>query len=146
MDSKETTMEVLEAVFTERKKPAFRGSQKGPRRPKRSEKEGFKGRGYTGPGGAMKGRDTDEPVEKKKKVITEFDDMDDWILSMVLVSFMHANPDMTPRDAIKLGREWIYRAHLPRHEHMWRKQMSRISRYGIRAEASKIRRELFKLI
>jgi len=146
MDSKDTAVAILESIFNERKAPAFSGKQEGPRRPKRSEKSGYKGHGYSGPGGAMKGRDTDEPEDKKKKVITEFEDMDDWVLSMILVSIMHANPDMTPNEAIALGKKWVKKLHMPRHEHIWQKQTSRIRRFGIRAEASKIRREMFKLI
>lgn len=82
----------------------------------------------------------------KKEPITEFDDSDDWILSMILVALMHANPGMTPDQAIKRGREWAKNLYMPRMEHTWRKQAIRIERFGIRAEASKIRRELFKLI
>lgn len=106
----------------------------------------YKGRGYSGPGGAMKGRGTKGKDPPEKEVITEFEGMDDWILSMLLVAIMHANPGMSPDDAIKIGKEWVKRLYMPRHEHIWRRQTSRIRRYGIRAEASKIRREMFKLI
>jgi len=152
MSSRERTVALLEAVFAERKVPAPRGRQGGPRRPERSSKAGFKGRGYTDPGGKMKGRDrsNEQPPPKlpaeKKKTITEFEDSSDWILSMLLVSIMHANPGMTPEEAVKTGKEWAKKMYMPRMEHVWRDQTSRIRRYGIRAEASKIRRELFKLI
>lgn len=148
----EKTIEMLESVFTERKKAVIRGRQEGPRRPERSTKAGYKGRGYSGKGGAMKGRDdgTELPVPplpgESKPVITEFDNTDDWILSMILVAVMHANPDISAKEAIKIGKEWVKKLHMPRSSHMWTRQTSRINRYGIRAEASKIRREMFKLI
>ena len=141
---------ILEAVFGEVKKPAFKGRQDGPRRPERSKKSGYKGRGYSGPGGAMKGRDVEiEPGAKKSKpreVITEFDSVEDWILSMILVSVMHVNPGIDSDAAIKIGKEWVKKLYMPRSGHVWKKQTARINRYGVRAEASKIRRELFKLI
>jgi len=152
MEKREKALDMLGSVFTERKKPVIRGRQEGPRRPKRADKSGYKGRGYSGVDGAMKGRDdgTEQPVPalpgEDKKVITEFDNMDDWILSMILVSLMHANPDLTPREAVKLGKKWVKKLYMPRNEHVWQRQTSRIKRYGIRAEASKIRREMFKLI
>jgi hypothetical protein len=65
---------------------------------------------------------------------------------MILVAMMHASPDLKPEDAIKKGKEWARKLYMPRSDHLWRRQTSRIGRYGIRAEASKIRREMFKLI
>jgi len=106
----------------------------------------------------MKGRDLSneqpaprlpgEPMSdaEKKKRITEFENMDDWILSMILVSLMHAEPDLTPEQAVLKGKEWAKKLYMPRMSHLWLEQTTRIKRHGIRAEASKIRRELFKLI
>jgi hypothetical protein len=156
--SREATRDLLEAVFTERKKAVIRGRQEGPRRPKRSTKAGYKGRGYSGPGGKMKGRDLSgeqpaprlpgEPMSdaEKKKRITEFEGLDDWVLSMILVSLMHADPDLTPEQAIEEGKKWVRKLYMPRTSHLWREQTTRIKRNGVRAEASKIRRELFKML
>jgi hypothetical protein len=105
----------------------------------------------------MKGRDLpsgQQPKELpkakeepwKKDLITEFDSPDDWMLSMILVALMHASPGMSPEDAVKEGKLWARKLAQPRMEHRWRKQTTRIKRSGIRAEASKIRREMFKLI
>ena len=144
-------------LLLERQKAKLRGRQDGPRRPARSKQAGFKGRGYSGPGGRMAGQwqsgEQPEPKlpgetvgDEEKKRITEFDNQDDWVLSMILVSLMHANPDLTPEQAILLGKRWVKKLYMPRMEHIWRDQTTRLKRYGIRAEASKIRRELFKLI
>lgn len=133
-----------------------RGRQDGPMRPKRSTKAGYKGRGYSGDDGKMAGqwKSNEQPAPRlpgekgddEKDRITEFNDLDDWILSMILVSFMHANPDMSSRDAIKEGKMWAKKLFIPRSNSLWTRQTARLNRYGIRAEASKIRRELFKLI
>ena len=85
-------------------------------------------------------------VPTKKDEITEFDSMEDWLLSMILVAVMHANPKLTPEEAIEDGKNWVRRLYMPRTEYLWRKQTTRINRHGVRAEASKIRRELFKMI
>lgn len=140
--------EVLKGIFDKPDKSVFGGRQEGPRRPERASKEGYLGRGYSGPGGAMKGRDTKEkePDEEKPEAITEFENVDDFVLSMLLVSLLHANPGITAEEAVKYGKQWVRKLYLPRSEHIWRKQTSRIKRFGIRAEASKIRREMFKLL
>lgn len=85
-----------------------------------------------------------EPPSKPR--ITEFDNVNDWIMSMIMVSLLHANPEMTPEEAMKFGKEIARKLSMPRTEALWRKQIVRINRHGIRAEASKIRREMFKLI
>jgi len=144
--------QILEDVFTERKKATIRGRAKGLRRPKRAEKQHYLGRA-TG----MRGRDLSGEPEApkvpgakeepwKKERITEFESPDDWMLSMILVAIMHANPGIKPEDAIKIGKEWVKKLYLPRTDYLWRMQMVRLNRTGIRAEASKIRRELFKVI
>jgi len=144
------TIAILEDIFCEKKNVVLRGRQEGPRRPSRSEKSGYKDRGYSGPGGKMAGRDADDGDDEKKKgdsdEITEFDNLDDWVLSMILVALMHANPELSPNDAIEEGKKWSRKLYMPRMNNLWRRQTSRIKRYGIRAEASKIRRELFKML
>lgn len=86
------------------------------------------------------------PPEKKKPVITEFSDTEDWVLSMILVAVMHANPEASAEEATKIAKDWVRRLHQPRSGAIWRRQVDRISRTGIRAAASKIRRELYKII
>lgn len=149
------TEQLLEEVFGERKDTTPRGRQDGPRRPERSEKP--VGSGYRGPDGQMTGRSlsgekkpkeipgADKPLAKKD-VITEFDSLDDWMLSMLLVAVMHANPGMNQDEALIEGKKWAKELYLPRTNYLWRKQLARIARHGIRAEASKIRREMFKMI
>ena len=145
-------LHTLKNILSEKKKAVIRGRAEGPRRPARASKEGFLGRtvGMKGKGGTGEQEAPEIPSAPKepeeKKVVTEFENLDDWILSMVLVAIMHANPGMEAKDAIKIGREWMRRLFLPRTDYMWRTQVVRINRTGIRAEASKIRRELFKLI
>ena len=85
-------------------------------------------------------------VKEKKAVITEFEDMEDWVLSMVIVAVMHATPGIKTEEAVKVGRQWSRKLHMPRTEHLWNRQRIRIDRIGLRAEASKIRREMYKLI
>jgi hypothetical protein len=88
------------------------------------------------------------PIEKVEKpnVITEFDGVDDWIMSSVLVAIMHANPGITPDEAVKKGREFARKLYTPNSSHLWRRQVDRVSRIGLRAIASRIRRELHKLL
>jgi len=149
--------DVLEAVFgEEKKKPVIRGRQDKPRRPVRTPSD--LGKGYKGKDGQMKGRgqsgeltapDVPNALLKtpmKKDSITEFDSMEDWLLSMILVAVMHSNPGLTPEEAIDEGKTWVRRLYLPRTNYLWRKQTVRMKQRGIRAEASRIRRELFKLI
>jgi len=83
---------------------------------------------------------------KKKNSITEFGDTDDWILSMILVAVMYANPDATAEEATVIGKDWVKKLYQPRSGVIWRRQVDRMTRSGIRAVASKIRRELYKLI
>ena len=97
------------------------------------------------PTGKQKKKKKPAPVEKKSPV-TEFEDMDDWMLMMILVGVMHMNPGVNPKEAIKIGKGWAKKLHMPRMNYLWKKQTDRVARYGIRAQASKIRRELFKLI
>ena len=78
--------------------------------------------------------------------ITEFDNVEDWMMTMILVAIMHANPGIAPEKAVEVGRAFVKGLHLPNTSHLWRKQVDRIDRTGIRAAASRIRRELFKLI
>ena len=140
----------------ERRKSAIRGRQDAPRRPERSGKPS--GKGYSGKDGQMTGRGVSgerEPavipgalkkVPTKVDAVTEFDSMEDWMLSMILVAVMHAFPDLSPDDAMKEGKTWVRRLYLPRTDYLWRKQIARLQRHGLRAEASKIRREMYKLI
>lgn len=147
-------MEIMESLFTERRKAVIRGRQEGPRRPERASR--FAGSGYKGPGGQMQGKWVSGEKQapeiprakdlEKKDAITEFDSMEDWMLSMILVAVMHANSEMDADAAIKEGKSWVKKLYMPRTEHLWRKQTTRIKRSGLRAEASKIRREMFKLI
>jgi hypothetical protein len=89
----------------------------------------------------------EEPTEKQRKSpITEFESADDWMMTMILVGVMHQNPGIDSKEAIRIGKEWAKKLHMPRSEVLWKKQTDRIARSGIRSQASKIRRELFKLI
>lgn len=97
-------------------------------------------------------RDREKSLEKRvspKKNdlrVTEFRDEDDWILSMILVAIMHVNPGATAEEAAIIGKGWVRKLHQPRSMAIWRHQIDRIGRSGIRAVASKIRRELFKVL
>ena len=155
MDFLDKAVSLIEEIFSERKKPEIRGRQEGPRRPERATVP--TGSGYKGPGGQMTGRGMSGELKApdvpnipkepgKKNIITEFDSMEDWMLSMIIVAVMHANPEMSPDEAITEGQQWARKLYLPRMDYLWRKQIIRIDRHGIRAEASKIRREMFKMI
>lgn len=131
-------------------KNKIRGRQDSVRRPERSRKP--IGKGYAD-NGKMVGRNKSGELKQKdaentgkKSNITEFDNMDDWMLSMILVAVMHANPDVSADEALKIGKEWVRKLYIPRSDYLWRKQAVRINRVGLRAEASKIRREMYKLI
>jgi hypothetical protein len=78
--------------------------------------------------------------------ITEFDNVEDWMMTTILVSIMHANPGIAPEKAVEIGKAFVKKLHMPNTAHLWRRQVDRIDRTGIRAAASRIRRELFKLI
>jgi len=82
----------------------------------------------------------------KKKQITEFASIDDFIMSMILVAFAHANPDMDMDEVMAEARKFVRVLYMPRMSHVWKRQRSRLDRFGIRCEASKIRREMYKLI
>jgi hypothetical protein len=95
----------------------------------------------------VKKKKKEEPTEEpKKSPITEFESADDWMMTMILVGVMHQNPGIDSKEAIRIGKEWAKKIHMPRSEVLWKKQTDRVTRTGIRAQASKIRRELFKLI
>jgi len=83
---------------------------------------------------------------KKKKRISEFDDQSDFVLTMMMVALMHIDPELSPEEAIKSGKEWARKLGTPNKDYLWRKQAIQIKKQGIRAAASRIRRELFKLI
>lgn len=85
-------------------------------------------------------------VPPKTEIITEFDNADDWIMSMILVAIKHAFPELKEDDVIKLAYTWARKMGTPNTKHLWRKQLIRMQKTGVRAEASKIRRELYKLI
>ncbi len=152
--------QLLGDVFGEdrpQRKPVIRGRSSGIRRPTRSTKAGFLGRGYKGSGGRMQGQWQSGELKAKDlpqassqpeqtKIITEFESVEDWVMSVVLVAFMHANPEASPAEAIEKAQAMMRSLHLPREAHRWKRQLTRVKRLGIRAEASKIRRELFKLI
>ena len=155
----ETAKDILSDLFrnteiSERRNVDTRGRPKDlVRRPVRATKKGFTGRstGLTGrdrsgelePSGVPQ---APEEAPEKHKRITEFDNLDDWVLSMIMIAIMHAEPDLSPEDAIKLGKVWARRLYLPKTNYLWRTQAIRIKRHGIRAEASKIRRELYKML
>lgn len=97
-------------------------------------------------GAAKKGRPKFTHVAEKEGPLTEFENEDDFILSSMLIAIMHANPDMDVDDAVKEAKKWVARLHAPKTEHLWKNQVAEIRRFGVRAKASKIRRELYKLI
>ena len=68
------------------------------------------------------------------------------MMSMILIAVMHANPSISATEAVDVGREFIKGLYAPNTRHKWKKQADRVGRVGIRAVASRIRRELFKLI
>jgi len=120
------------------------------RRPERAKQAGYLGRGYSGPDGRMAGQwqsgEEEVPELPGREKIYEFEDIEDLVLSMVIVAFMHANPGMGTNEAVEAGSSWMRKYGLAGKKHLWRKQMQRIDRRGIRAEASKIRRELYRLL
>lgn len=91
-------------------------------------------------------QDKKAPEKTESNVITEFDGVDDWIMSSVLVAIMHANPGITTDDAVQKGREFARKLYAPNSSHLWRRQVDRVNRVGLRAIASRIRRELHKLL
>lgn len=93
-----------------------------------------------------KKRERDPGSPEEQKTITEFDSEDDWIMTMILVALKHAFPELKEDDLIKMAYTWARKMGTPNTKHLWRKQLIRMSRLGVRAEASRIRRELYKLI
>lgn len=94
----------------------------------------------------LKKKPAKEPVKKEPARLSEFGDVGDWMLTMIMVALMHVNPDKSPEDVIVEGREWARKLWQPNMKHAWSIQAARIKRHGVRAEASKIRRELYKLL
>lgn len=137
---------IQEAVLGEKKPPLVRGKPPMVRRPERASKGGFQGRQKNLTGRDKGGEVEPREVPEKKKRITEFDDADDWMLAMILMGILHANPEADEVDAIEIAREWTRKLYMPKMNYLWRKQAIRIRRWGRRAEASRIRRELFKLL
>lgn len=93
--------------------------------------------------------------KKKKKIefkkvtkprLSEYEDQGDFLLTMIMVALMHVNPDKSAEEVIEEGREWAKKLWMPNMKHRWRTQAIRIKRRGVRAEASKIRREMYKLL
>ena len=78
--------------------------------------------------------------------IGEYDSKDDWILTMILMAVMYANPSAKLQDVIAASKDWARKMGMPNSDHLWRKQRSRIEHRGVRAEASRIRRELYSLL
>lgn len=78
--------------------------------------------------------------------IIEYDSRDDWILSMIIMAILHANPGLPMPEVIKKSKDWARRIWMPQNDFVWRKQRIRIEKRGVRAEASKIRRELYRLL
>lgn len=115
-------------------------------RPERSTKAGFTGRTKGLTGRDQTGELQPKEVGGERARVNEFDSEGDFLLSMIMVALMHVNPDLTPEEAIEQGRDWAKRMWTPNKKHVWRKQAMRIKRHGVRAEASKIRREMFKLL
>jgi hypothetical protein len=89
-------------------------------------------------------------VDEKKKPsspsLNEFDNSDDWMMTMILVAILRTNPEASDDDVVRIGKDFVKRLHMPRTNHLWRKQLDRVKRTGVRAAASRIRRELFELI
>jgi len=84
--------------------------------------------------------------EPTKNPVSEFDNADDWIMSVMLVAIMHANPGISTGDAMKKGMDLAKRIYAPNSQHLWKRQIDRMERLGVRAIASRIRRELYKLL
>jgi len=93
-----------------------------------------------------KKKERELPYNPETRIITEFDSEDDWIMTMILVSLKHAFPELKEDELIQMAYTWARKMGTPNTKHLWRKQLIRISKVGVRAEASKIRRELYKLI
>ncbi len=155
LQNKSSGMELLSELFgwekqtkAEKNKKLIRNRPEIVRRPERATKDGFTGRtkGLTGTGKDQSGERKPQEVGQKKQRVNEFDDKSDWILTMIMVALMHANPELSPEEVIKESKVWARKISMPEKDHLWRKQGIRIKKHGIRAEASKIRRELFKLI
>jgi len=88
----------------------------------------------------------DLDYDKKKPGMAEYDSPDDWILSMIMIAIIHANPGLPMKDVIQKSKAWARRIWMPQNDFVWRKQRIRIEKRGVRAEASKIRRELYALL
>lgn len=97
-------------------------------------------------GGKKKRGEKEKGSSAPKSKITEYDDEDDWIMTMILMAIKHAFPDLDDNETIRMAYTWAKRVGTPNAKHMWQRQLVRMSRIGIRAEASKIRRELYKLL
>lgn len=85
-------------------------------------------------------------VAPKPEKITEFDSEDDWIMTMILIAIKHAFPELKEDEMIRMAYTWARKMGTPNTKHLWRKQLIRMGRIGASAEASKIRRELYKML
>lgn len=85
-------------------------------------------------------------MDKKTPVVQEFDSVDDWLMSSVLVALLRSYPDLSDDEIIQKGKDFAKRLYMPNTKHLWRNQVNLVHRLGIRALASRIRRELFSLL
>lgn len=82
----------------------------------------------------------------KKEVIAEFDDIQDFILSSITVALLQVSPNLSDKEVILQAQGLAKKIYAPNSAHIWRRPISRIRRVGLRAIASRIRRQLYELL
>lgn len=73
--------------------------------------------------------------------LTEFRDVKDWIMSLIITGIKTGFKGMENDDAVQLARILCRDLGQPQNTHKWNYIIGRIDRYGLRTMIHKIRRE-----
>ena len=85
-------------------------------------------------------------MDSKPSIVQEFDSIDDWLMSSVLVALLRSYPDLSDDEIIQKGKDFAKKLYMPNTKHLWRNHINLVHRLGLRSLASRIRRELFSLL
>lgn len=79
----------------------------------------------------------------KKTKLKEFDDLKDWIMSLITAGFMVLSEDIDTEDAAILARSVCRELGQPQNSHKWNLVAGKIDRYGLKTLIHRIRREFY---
>ena len=76
--------------------------------------------------------------------IKHFDNLTDWLMSSMLVSIMHAVPEVDEEGAMDLAQILFRNIAMPGSVHLWMKPKNRIKRIGLKQAKIKLGLELMR--